>query len=67
MRGSIAGAGNAPGHRNLVLRAAVPPLVRLPPYSPELDPAERIFRALRPESEGEVYATLEAKRDRADA
>lgn len=58
---------NAPGHRNPVLKAVAPPLVPLPPYSPELDPAERIFRALRPEIEGEAYATLDAKRERADA
>jgi hypothetical protein len=57
---------NAPGHRNPVLRTVAPPLVPLPPYSPELDPAERIFRALRPEIEGEAYPTLEATRARAD-
>jgi len=57
---------NAPGHRNPVLRAAAPPVVPLPPYSPELDPAERIFRALRPAIEGEAYPTLDAKQDRAD-
>lgn len=58
---------NAPGHRNPVLKAVAPPLVPLPPYSPELDPAERVFRALRPVIEGEAYATLDAKRDRAEA
>jgi len=30
-------------------------------YAPELDPAERVFRAIRPEVEGEVYADLSAK------
>jgi hypothetical protein len=30
-------------------------------------PGERIFRALRPELEGEVYATIEGKRERAEA
>jgi hypothetical protein len=30
-------------------------------YAPELDPAERVFCAIRPEVEGEVYANLSAK------
>jgi hypothetical protein len=39
---------NAPGHRKVVPRAAAPPLVPLPPYSPDL--------------EGEVYATTTRER-----
>jgi hypothetical protein len=35
--------------------------VLLPLYAPELDPAERVFRAIRPEVEGKVYADLSAK------
>jgi hypothetical protein len=58
---------NAPGHRSAVLKAASPALVPLPPYSPELDPAERVFRALRPVIEGEVYASLDDKRAKAEA
>lgn len=58
---------NAPGHRNPRLKAVAPPLVPLPPYSPELDPAERVFRALRPVIEGEVYASLDDKRAKAEA
>jgi hypothetical protein len=33
----------------------------LPPYSPELNPAERIFEEIRGEIEGEVYPSLRAK------
>ena len=41
--------------------------VRLPPYSPELNPAERIFQELRRRLEGRPYATLAAKQAAADA
>jgi len=34
----------------------------LPPYSPELNPCERIFEWLRSKIEGEVYASLQHKR-----
>lgn len=39
------------------------PTVRifLPPYSPELNPAERVFAEIRRRVEGRVYATLAAK------
>ena len=33
--------------------------VRLPPYSPELNPAERLFEEIRRRVEGRVYATLD--------
>lgn len=56
----------APGHRNHAVQATGVRTVLLPPYSPELDPAERVFRALRPEVEGEVYANLAAKQALAD-
>lgn len=39
--------------------------VLLPPYSPELNPAERIFEEIRREIEGFVYASLQAKQQRA--
>jgi len=32
------------------------------PYSPELNPCERVFEWLRARIEGEVYATLQHKR-----
>ena len=38
----------------------------LPPYSPELNPAERIFEEVRREIEGFVYPSLEAKQHRID-
>lgn len=38
----------------------------LPPYSPELNPAERIFEEVRREIEGFVYASLQAKQHRID-
>jgi hypothetical protein len=37
------------------------PLIFLPPYAPELDPAERVFREIRREIEGIVYPSLQAK------
>ena len=36
-------------------------LVGLPPASPELNPAERVFEELRRAVEGRVYGTLDAK------
>jgi len=51
----------AAGHRGKAY--AEVPVVRIeqPPYSPELDPAERIFEVLRAEVEGKIYATLADK------
>jgi hypothetical protein len=40
--------------------------VRLPAYSPELNPAERVFEEVRRHVEGRVYATLADKQRRAD-
>lgn len=39
----------------------------LPPYSPELNPAERVFEEVRRAVEGEVYATLDDKQAAVDA
>jgi transposase len=36
-------------------------LVPLPPYAPELNPAERVFAELRRSVEGRCYGSLEAK------
>jgi hypothetical protein len=58
---------NAPGHRSATLKSVAPTLVPLPPYSPELDPAERVFRALRAVMEGEVYTSLDDMRAKAEA
>lgn len=38
----------------------------LPPYSPELNPAERIFEEVRREIEGFVYPSIYAKQHRID-
>jgi transposase len=51
----------APSHRTARVRAVGWPLIGLPPYSPELNPAERVFQELRREVEGKVYATLDDK------
>ena len=37
------------------------PLIGLPPYSPELNPAERVFEEVRRWIEGNVYPSLEDK------
>lgn len=36
--------------------------IALPAYSPELNPAERVFEVIRGKIEGTVYPTLAAKR-----
>lgn len=51
----------ASSHRDDTVRAVGVPLVRLPPYSPELNPAERLFEEIRRHVEGHVYATLADK------
>ncbi len=51
----------APSHRDARLSRLDLPLIALPPYAPELNPAERVFEEIRGEIEGEVYATLEDK------
>lgn len=40
--------------------------IPLPPYSPELNPCDRVFEWLRAKIEGEVYASLAHKRLRID-
>lgn len=51
----------APSHREERVRALGLPLIDLPPYSPELNPAERLIEAIRAEIEGEVYDSLDEK------
>jgi len=53
----------APSHRANVVKALAPALVIQPPYSPELNPAERVFEAVRAEVEGKVYATIADKQE----
>ncbi len=57
----------APGHRDARVSRIDLPLIDLPPYSPELNPAEWLFEAIRAEIEGEVYTDLAAKSARWDA
>lgn len=49
----------ASGHE--LVRGVGLPLIRLPPYSPELNPAERVFEEVRRWTEGKVYPSLEDK------
>jgi transposase len=51
----------APGHRGQKVREIGVTLIRLPPYSPELNPAERVFEELRRHVEGQVYGSIEKK------
>jgi hypothetical protein len=51
----------ASSHRDDAVRAVGVPLIDLPPYSPELNPAERLFEDVRRHTEGRVYATLADK------
>jgi hypothetical protein len=51
----------ATSHRDTRLEALGLPRIALPPYSPELNPAERVFEEIRRRIEGKVYPTLAAK------
>ena len=51
----------APSHRGNDVKALGAMLVSQPPYSPELNPAERVFEAIRAEVEGKIYATIADK------
>ena len=57
----------APGHTDHRVARIGLPLIALPPYSPELNPVERLFEAVRAEIEGEVYDDLDAKCARVEA
>jgi hypothetical protein len=57
----------AAAHREQGVRALGVPLVDLPPASPELNPAERVFEELRRAVEGTVYPTLADKVEAVDA
>lgn len=51
----------APGHRAKSVKELGIPLIQQPAYSPELNPAERVFQEIRKEVEGKVYGKLEKK------
>lgn len=57
----------APGHRDERVSRIGVALIALPPYSPELNPVERLFEAIRARIEGEVYVDLAAKCARVEA
>lgn len=58
---------NAPSHTAKLVQEVGLPLIRLPSYSPELNPAERIFQEIRRHIEGEVYGTLDRKKEKVEA
>ena len=52
----------ARGHRGPAYVDVPVQLIEQPPYSPELNPAERVFEYLRGKVEGRVYDTIGAKK-----
>jgi hypothetical protein len=58
------GAG---AHRGKQLRELPTARIFLPPYSPELNPAERVLEEIRRRVEGRVYASLDAKQAAVEA
>lgn len=57
----------APSHRAKSLEELETARVFLPSYSPELDPAERVFEEVRRRVEGKVYESLSAKQREAES
>jgi hypothetical protein len=57
----------APSHRAKSLADLRTARVFLPSYSPELNPAERIFEEVRRRVEGKVYESLHDKREEAES
>ena len=53
--------GHARGHRGPAHVDVTVQLIEQPPYSPELNPSERVFEYLRSKVEGRVYDTMDAK------
>ena len=51
----------AASHRDRRVHAVGLPLIGLPPYSPELNPAERVFEEVRRWIEGIVYRSIDDK------
>jgi len=56
----------ASSHRANEVQKLEPTLICQPPYAPELNPAERIFEAVRQEVEGIVYENLAKKQETAE-
>jgi hypothetical protein len=57
----------ARGHRGPAYVDVPVQLIEQPPYSPELNPAERVFEYLRSKVEGRVYDTIGAKKQAIEA
>lgn len=57
----------APAHQTAAVKAEGVALIEQPPYSPELNPAERVFEAVRLHIEGKLYASLPEKYAAVDA
>lgn len=57
----------APAHRAAVMEALPMRRILQPAYSPELNPAERVFEEVRRWTEGKVYDGLEEKQAAAEA
>ena len=51
----------AAGHRSRLMETAGLPTIVQPAYSPELNPAERVFEEVRRWVEGRVYGSIEEK------
>jgi hypothetical protein len=57
----------ARGHRGPAYADVSVQLIEQPPYSPELNPAERVFEYLRGEVEGRGDGTIDAKKEAIEA
>ena len=57
----------ARGHRGEKVRSVGLPTIVQPPYSPELNPAERVFGEVRRWVEGRIYRTIEDKMEAVNA
>jgi len=58
---------SAPSHKAKVVKDIDIVMVNQPPYSPEVNPPERLFEELRREIEGDVYGTIDDKIAKVDA
>jgi hypothetical protein len=52
----------APGHRGKDVKEVGVKFIEQPPYSPELNPSERVFEEIRRKVEGKVYGHIENKK-----
>ena len=57
----------ARGHRGEMVRSVGLATIIQPPYSPELNPAERVFQEVRRWVEGKTYGGIEEKMEAVDA